>query len=149
MFAWFGVAGLFQIFLGTTNWLLMSQGRGHEYMRVMLFTSIVALLSFLAGRYWGARGIATAYVLGQGLVCLPWQLWVVGRTSHVRHRELFERLAPHLAALTIVIALVMFSRWQFGSPGWLLLSANVIAAYSAYAIVLFINARLCEKLRQI
>ncbi len=139
LFGWFAAAGLFQIYLGTTNWLLISQGRGGDYLRVMLFGSVVALASFLVGIGWGIRGVAVAYVLGQAIICLPFQLWIVGREGHIRLREIALRLVPHCAALALVSFMLAACRWQFGTPGLAMLIAEVVAAYTAYGLVLVLS----------
>ncbi len=138
LFGWFAGAGLFQIYLGTTSWLLISQGRGREYLYVGLLTSGVALVSFLIGIGWGIRGVALAYVLGQAIVCLPFQLWIVGRSGHVQHREMALRLLPHGCALGLACTLIATFRWQLGSPHMAALIAETVAAYATYATTIFV-----------
>lgn len=136
LFGWFGAAGLFQIFSSTTSWLLVSQGRGRDLLRIGLASSVVALASFTLGIFWGIRGVAICYVLGQGLLCLPYSLWEVGRVGPILHRELLARLVPHCAALAATLALILASRLAFGSPRWLMLIAVSASAYLCYGGVL-------------
>ena len=140
IFGWCGIAGMFQIFLITTQWLLTSQGRGRELMWVTLTTSAIALASFVLGVQWGSLGLIIAYVLGQGLICLPLTLWAVGRAGPVRYADFARRLTPHLVALGFALAIATFSRMTFGSPRWPMLIAVSLLAYASYATVLLIMA---------
>lgn len=140
IFGWFAAAGLFQLFQSTTNWLLTSQGRGRTLMHVMLVTSVVALTSFMLGIQWGIRGVAIAYVVGQGLLSLPFTLWAVGRDGPVRHGDFRVRLLPHVSALALVLGMVLLTRAQFGLPRWPLLLTVTVMAYGIYGLVLMTMA---------
>ena len=132
LFGWFAATGLFQTFLATLDWLLVSQGRGGTYLRKNLLTSLVALVSFAIGIRWGIKGVAVAYALGQGVLCAPFALWLVGRNGLIRHGELLRGLMPFALALGAALAVIAASRAAFGSPLWPLLLVTGVAAYSAY-----------------
>jgi polysaccharide transporter, PST family len=138
MFGWFASAGLFQIFLTTTSWLFISQGRGREFRQVSLSSSLVALASFLIGVRWGILGVAQAYVIGQALIVLPLTLWFAGRTGPVDYRNLAVGLLPHGLAITASLIFVWLLHYAFGRPLWPLLLLTGIGAYLAYAAMLLI-----------
>ena len=141
IFSWFGIAGLFQIFLATTNWLLISQGRGGTLVRIGVVTSLVALASFAIGISWGITGVAIAYVVGQAACCLPYTLWETGRTSLVDHRNLALQLMPHAAALALTLGGLIAAREMFGLPRWPLLITATLGAYLGYVAVLLCIGR--------
>ena len=136
LFAWFALAAVFEVIIATLQWLLQSQGRGPDVLRAGLVNSGVALASFVIGIFWGIAGVAIAFALGRALLCLPFNLWLTGRTGPIGHRSLLAGLAPHALALIAALLLVGVYRFAFGSPLWPSLVANGIAAYLAYGAVL-------------
>lgn len=138
LFAWFALAAVFEVIIATLQWLLQSQGRGPDVLRAGLVNSGVALASFIIGVVWGIAGVAIAFALGRALLCLPFNLWLTGRSGPIRHRNLLAGLAPHALALIAALLLVWLYRFAFGSPLWPSLIANGIAAYLAYGAVLLV-----------
>jgi PST family polysaccharide transporter len=136
LFALFAGAGLFQTFQATLAWLLISQGRGSEYLRLNIVVSAIALASFLLGIGWGVEGLARAYVLGQILLCLPIGLWVTGCQGPIDCRGFVRGLMPHVIATLAAAALIVSLRYLLGSPKWPLLIATTLLSYGAYAGVL-------------
>lgn len=136
LLAIFAAAGLFQTFQATLAWLMLSQGRASELLRMNMVFSAVALASFLFGIQWGVTGLAKAFAIGQGVVCLPYGLWLTGRSGPVDHRGFLRGLVPHLIATSAAATLVLGLRHLFGSPMWPMLIATTVLAYGLYAGVL-------------
>jgi PST family polysaccharide transporter len=137
LFRWFAIGGLFQIFLGTTGWLFVSQGRGGEHLRVNLVGAVVAIASYAIGIRWGIEGVAAGMVIGQVFIALPYTLWRLGQEGPVGWREQVIGLLPHVLATLLVAALVFAERAMFGAPHWPQLIPTAILAYLVYAGVLF------------
>jgi polysaccharide transporter, PST family len=83
---------LVQPLTSTTNWLLTSQGRGSEILRLGTATSVMNVLSFFVGALFGPLGVAWGYSLGQ-VVRVPTGMWYVCRTGPVAAREMYRRIA--------------------------------------------------------
>lgn len=136
LFGWFALAAMAEATLAMLGWLLHSQGRGQEIMRVGIFNAGIALASFGIGIAWGILGVATAFTLGRILICLPVLLWLTGRLGPVSIENLLSGLLPHGLALLTCIAVLSGLRAAFGPPFWPMLIASLAISYAVYLVVL-------------
>jgi polysaccharide transporter, PST family len=136
MFGWFAIAGMVEIVLAGLAWLLQSQGRGGDALHGGLVTAVIAVASFVIGINWGIEGVAVAFALGRSMLCLPYMLWLTGRTGPILLGCLLSGLIPHGAALLAALAVLAGLRAAFGLPLWPMLIASLAAGYAAYAAVL-------------
>lgn len=88
---------LIQPLTSTSGWLLTSQGRSDEILRLSVATSLMNVVSFGIGAFFGPLGVAWAYSLGQ-VVRIPTGVWYVCRTGPVSQRGLYSRIGVFGAA---------------------------------------------------
>lgn len=134
--AWFAAGGLFEVFAMTIPWALISQGRGHDLVRVGLVNSATAIASFLMGVRWGITGVAVCYVIGQALCALPHAIWVAGRTGPLDWRSMRVGLLPSGLALCASGGALEVIRRTLGSDDALVVPAALSVAYLVYAAAL-------------
>lgn len=88
---------LIQPLASTSTWLLTSQGRSAEILRMSTAMSILNVVSFLAGAIFGPLGVAWGYSLSQ-LIVMPAVVWYVCRTGPIASREMYRRIGVFGAA---------------------------------------------------
>lgn len=84
---WLALAGLFQPLTNTTGWLFMTQERTSEMFKLGIFSSGLAVLSFVIGLPYGALGVAISYALMDVFVRTPLAYHYVGRRGPVKSKE--------------------------------------------------------------
>ncbi len=104
IFAWLGLAGLWQPVGNSTGWLFISQGRTRAMLHWGLYSSATTVLSFFAGLPWGAVGVAAAYTISDYVVRAPVLFWYMGRQGPVRMGDFYSLLAPFLAGALATLA---------------------------------------------
>ncbi len=107
IFAWLGLCSLHQVFTSTIGWLLLSQGRGGDLVRVSGFSAVTAIAAFAAGLPWGAVGVAAAYSISDWVIRLPVLWWLAGRSGPVCVRDLVAGFLPHGVASSFTAALLV------------------------------------------
>jgi PST family polysaccharide transporter len=78
------------------NWLLTSQGRGRDILRVASINSFVTVASFIIGLPFGALGVAIAFSGIGLLVRLPILYYIAGGRGPVSTFDLWTRCLRHL-----------------------------------------------------
>lgn len=109
VFQWLGVAGLHQVMTSTVGWLYLSQGRGSDFFRIGVYSSLVIVASFIVGLPWGVVGVAASYTVVNYLLVIPMVWTSTGRRGPVNLRDLLELAAPHVfaaAATAVVLKLI-------------------------------------------
>jgi PST family polysaccharide transporter len=106
------------------GWVLSSQGRGGDFVRLSTISSIAALLSFLAGVPWGPAGVALAHSLTCFLVHLPVAFYFAGSQPPLRTSELWSHVLRHAP-----LSVVGFAGAAFGQA--LVSSADPLARVAA------------------
>ena len=81
----------------TTGWLLTTQDRTQEMLRLSVATALINVTSFAVGAFWGPIGVAWAYGLGQ-LVRVPGGFWYLCRRGPVRQRDMYTALITFCSA---------------------------------------------------
>lgn len=104
IFASFTFTALVYPIAGASMWLLTTQGRSKDIMMSGLTFSLIAIGAFSLGLPHGPTGVALAFSLSWVFVRLPYQYYLVGRTGHVRTRDLWAILLRHLPSWLAVTA---------------------------------------------
>jgi PST family polysaccharide transporter len=93
-----------------STWLLTSQGRGRDFLRLSLVTSSVVLVSFVAGLPYGPTGVAISYSAACLLIVLPADHYIAGRQGPVTTRDLWSRFFTHLPLWGVVCVVTWLTR---------------------------------------
>lgn len=86
-----GVVMLIQPLTNTLSWLLTSQDRSPEVLRLSVATSIGNVISFVVGAYFGPVGVAWAYSISQ-VTRIPSGVWYICRKGPVTQRGVYVRI---------------------------------------------------------
>ena len=112
IFMLLGIAAIIQPVTKTVLWLFTTQGRSREMFQWGVISSIIAMVSIVAGLPWGAAGVATAYATTELCVTAPLLFWHIGRKGPVRARDFYHTIAPAAAAAICSLAvLLLFRPW--------------------------------------
>lgn len=112
IFMLLGIAAIIQPVTKTVLWLFTTQGRSREMFQWGIMSSIIAMVSIVAGLPWGAAGVATAYATADLCVSAPLLFWYIGRKGPVRARDFYHTIAPAAAAAICSLAvLLLFRPW--------------------------------------
>ena len=117
IFAWLGIATIFQPFTFAMGWLLISQGRTREMFQWSIFASVVSVVSFVAGLPWGPVGVAACYVIASGLIHLPSLVYWTTRSGPVQARDLAAPTAlPAALGSFVFVGLTLLRHcWAIGN----------------------------------
>lgn len=110
IFAAFTLVALITPVGAVTGWLLTSQGRGEDFLRLSLIGSVVAILSFAAGLPFGPVGVALAYSASCVLIFIPVEYYIVGRRGAVTTKDLWIGLLRHLPIWGVVCGTTLAAR---------------------------------------
>jgi len=84
------------------NWLLTSQGRGRDILRVASITSFITVASFIIGLPFGPLGVAIAFSAIGLLVRLPILYYITGGRGPVTTFDLWTGCLRHLPLWVLV-----------------------------------------------
>ncbi len=101
IFFWLSIGAIYQPLSSITGWLFISLGRGREMMHWALISSLTTIASFAVGIFWGAEGVAQAYVL-TSFARLPLLYFWTTNATPVSQADLYMILLPPIAAGTII-----------------------------------------------
>jgi O-antigen/teichoic acid export membrane protein len=65
------ITSMLQSVITNVNWIFLSQGRTDVLLKLSIFTTSVAAISFAVGLRWGVEGVAIAYTIATFLVAYP------------------------------------------------------------------------------
>jgi PST family polysaccharide transporter len=102
IFACFTLVALHYPLGSISTWLLTSQGRGRDFLRLSVINSVVMVLAFLAGLRFGPAGVALAFSGSCLLIVMPLQYYYAGRSGPVSARDLWGRFFTHLPVFGVV-----------------------------------------------
>lgn len=131
-----GFGALLEPLASTNGWLLISQGRTRELLRLGVVDTVLRFGFIALALPWGANGVAAA-VTARVFVVVPVICYVVGRRGPVRTADILRpAIAPAIAAVG-VFALLLALRWAVPLPSPLasLLVSFVLAAAASFAIL--------------
>jgi PST family polysaccharide transporter len=111
IFAVLGLVGLVQPIANTTSWLFISQDRTKEQFKWGIISSILTIISFLAGLPWGAFGIAASYSVSGLIIRTPLLLWLIGRKGLVKTHDFIKILALPSGLTFVVFIILILLRW--------------------------------------
>jgi O-antigen/teichoic acid export membrane protein len=141
IFSVLGFAGLIQPVANTTGWLFVTQSRTNDMFRLAMFGGPLTMLAIVIGLPWGARGVATSYVIAQ--ICLTnFLFWYVGRRGPVRTGDLYRTIVPFGAAsLCALFACLGFRYWRGGmNPVLGILTCLIITAATVLLVLWMLPA---------
>lgn len=141
MLRWFALAGLLQPLTSTTGWLFISQGRSREMFRLGLFSSALAVLSFLIGLPYGAAWVAGAYALTDLFIRTPLALLWAGADGPVSRRDLVKAAGtPLIAAATVLMAAMSVRLLAPGSPAIMGIGTSFLATVFSLLLLLYVTS---------
>ncbi|MGE3843530.1 MAG: lipopolysaccharide biosynthesis protein [Vicinamibacterales bacterium] len=109
VFAWLGLAGLFQPVASATGWLFISQGRTRDMFHWGILGGSLTVVSIAIGVPWGALGVARSYAVG-GLLLFPVLVRFVTKVGPVEQAGFYRTLLLPSVATIIVALLVLLLR---------------------------------------
>jgi O-antigen/teichoic acid export membrane protein len=141
IFRGFTLAALYLPVAAPVAWLLISLGRGKDYLRWNIAYATISISSFLIGLPFGPVGVAFAYSIGGLLIALPILYYLAGRSGPVRTSDLWIGFFRHLPLWIVVAGCTFLARsWaDHYSPLVQLLISAPIGMAAAAATVLVIK----------
>jgi polysaccharide transporter, PST family len=143
VFAWLCLGGLASPIYASTFWLFTTQERTRQQTAYVAATSVISVVSFVAGLPWGPVGVAAGGGLSFLLISTPLTCWGATKKGLVTTADLALALLPFLIAGLATIAALEFAR-NYLAPGGVI--TLVISAALSYAV--FIGALLCLPIGQ-
>ena len=119
------------------NWLLTSQGRGKDILRVTSINAILTLASFIVGLPFGPLGVALAFSSIGLLVRTPIMFYITGRSCPVSTSDLWTRLLRHLPLWVVMLVATWAMRTVIGHTN-VLAELVICASVGMLAGVIFI-----------
>jgi PST family polysaccharide transporter len=122
-----------------STWLLTSQGRGRDFLRLSLVSSSVVLASFMVGLPYGPTGVAISYSAACLFIVLPADHYIAGRRGPVTARDLWGRFFRHLPLWGVVCSATWLTRlFLAGSSPLIQLFAGTLIGLLAAAAYIWI-----------
>jgi O-antigen/teichoic acid export membrane protein len=131
IFAWLALSGIVQPLGNATGWLFISQHRTSEMFRWGILSSVLTIISFLAGVPWGTVGVAAAYSLGTVIVRTPLLIAWSGRRGPVTVRDLVHLQLPAVGSAILTWLLARHVTISLHPPILLEMMIVVFFSYSA------------------
>jgi PST family polysaccharide transporter len=110
IFKAFALAALYFPIGTAVVWAVVSQGRGKEFLRINLITSVITISAFVAGLPFGPVGVAFAFSIAGLLVSVPVTFYLAGRRGSVRTRDLWAGFFRHLPLWAVVAGVTALAR---------------------------------------
>jgi O-antigen/teichoic acid export membrane protein len=124
--------GIFFLLITLTNPVVQAAGRADWELRWALFTTVVAMATFVVGLQWGIAGVAACFLV-QGALLNPIRFVMIQRLIPVRVSTYLRQLAPAATSTAILVVVWLFVagalRGQVGDLG-LLVVASLAAGMS-------------------
>jgi PST family polysaccharide transporter len=115
IFAGFTFVAIYTPVASVASWLLMSQGRGSDFLRQSVIASCLAVVSLFCGVPFGPFGIAVSYSVFCLFGALPLTYYIAGKTGPVSARDLWGCFFTHLPVWGVVCSATWVARWSFGN----------------------------------
>jgi PST family polysaccharide transporter len=103
----FALGGMLRIVEASQNWLHLPLGRPDRMLRWALLTGLTQILCVFVGLPFGTLGVASAIVVGRGLLAVPAVLYA-GRPIQVRLRDVAAATIRQLAGALVVFGAGVF-----------------------------------------
>jgi len=137
IFAGLSLVALYTPVASVASWLIVSQGRGRDFLIQSLVSSGLVVVSCVTGLRFGVVGVAVSYSVFCLCVGLPLTYYIAGRQGAVRTKDLWIRFFTHLPIWGVVVGATWLSR-QFLSNAHPLQQLLVCGAFGAAAGITFI-----------
>jgi PST family polysaccharide transporter len=108
--AWLSLSSVVYPTLGTCGWVLVTQGRTGDLVRLAAITGPISIAGILAGLPWGGVGVAAAYSFTRVLLVAPVGIWIAGRQGPVPTSLFYRSMIPFLGAGGASLATVLVFR---------------------------------------
>jgi PST family polysaccharide transporter len=107
----FAAAALIRPVLGTTVPVLVSRGRSLQLLWMVTVSQVAYIGLVCAGAFWGAKGVALAYVVTPVVLLIP-NVWWAFRGSPVQIRDFIIALLRSSVAVAFMAAsLLVYRQW--------------------------------------
>ena len=141
IFAGFTLVAMYTPLGSVAGWLLSSQGRGQDFLRLSVICSSVTLAAFLVSLPFGPVAVAIAYSVSCLLISLPVSYHIAGRVGPVTTWDLWRLFFVHSPLWAVVCGATWLSLQLVSNasplkqlsvciPAGLLAGAIFIALYS-------------------
>jgi O-antigen/teichoic acid export membrane protein len=111
IFAGLAPSAIFLPICSATSWLLVSQGRGKEWLTASTLNSCVAVMAFGIGSRFGPVWVAVSYSIAGLIVLLPIVYYTAGRRGPVNTVDLWRASLRALPVWFVVAATTFIARW--------------------------------------
>ena len=111
IFAGFALVVAYWPISSACTWLLTSQGRGRDFLRLSVINSSITVTAFLVGLPFGPAGVAVSYSAACFLILLPVIHYIAGRRGPVTTKDLWGRFLTHLPLWIVVSSTTWLSRF--------------------------------------
>lgn len=110
IFAAFTLVALHTPMGSVSTWLLTSQGRGKDFLKLSTIGSVMAVVAFVIGMPFGPKWVALSYSIFCVGVALPLSYYISGRTGPVSAKDLAVRFFMHLPVWVAVCGSILLMR---------------------------------------
>jgi len=108
--AGFALVALYTPLASVASWLIVSQGRGKDFLVVSSVCSFFVIVSFLVGLPFGPVGVAVSFSAFCLLIDLPVSYYVAGWSGPVTTKDLWGRFCSHTPLWGVVFAATYLTR---------------------------------------
>jgi PST family polysaccharide transporter len=138
IFAWFCFGSLASPIYSSTFWLFITQGRTRQQLFYVAATSVISVVSFIAGLPWGPAGVAAGAALSFIFLSTPLVCWGATRRGAVSSTDLVRALLPFLIAGAATVGALEITKTYLQVVDTALLGASLPISYGT-----FLTALLC------
>jgi PST family polysaccharide transporter len=136
IFAWFCFGSLASSIYSSTFWLFITQGRSRNQIFYVTATSVISVLSFIAGLPWGPTGVAAGAALSFVFLSTPLVCWGATKNGAVNTTDLARALLPFLFAGLATVGAVGIAKTYLRVPEVVLLGVSLPISYGTFLTVL-------------
>jgi len=142
LFGILAISAVFTPYSFTAGWLLASQDRMPEMLRMGIVTSTISVTAIAIGLNWGTTGVAWSIVLSTLFLRIPFQFWIAGRKGPVSISDMFS-LIPFPILIAAIVAFTSFVSKQWFATG--IDAVDLAIAVVASAITATLTLRLTPR----
>jgi len=143
------IAGFIQAVETTRGLVLLSLGHSRRFFVWGVMASVYFVCTYVIGLPWGARGVATAYAIGDYLLVLP-SLWWCFRQTPVSVAGFLRAVQwPAAASLVAAAAMLLIHRYALaGGANAVVIAGTLAVGAASYLGAWAVMPRGTETLRQ-
>jgi PST family polysaccharide transporter len=136
IFAWLCFGSLASSIYSSTFWLFVTQGRSGQQVFYVTATSVISVLSFMAGLPWGPAGVAEGAALSFVFLSTPLACWGATKNGAVSMTDLGRALLPFLFAGLATVGALEIAKTYLRVTEVALLGASLPISYGTFLTVL-------------